>query len=129
MENVVAISLDYSLLRSLRSLSPELRLGYVADDGASLEEGLQAVRQDRNALLDPDHNLLRAHPVRTSGWIEEGIRLVTWTVNEETHARELLALGVRRLATDDPGGLLAGIMPGAVSAGETPGSASPPRAR
>jgi len=129
MENVVAISMDYSLLRTLRSLSPELKLGYVADDETSLDEGLQAVRLDRRALLDPDHDLLRGHPVRTSRWVEEGIRLVTWTVNEESHARELLALGVRRLATDNPGGLLAGITRGAVSAGGTAGSTPPPPAR
>jgi len=129
MENVVAISLDYALLRSLRSLSPELKLGYVADDESSLDEGLHAVRMDRKALLDPDHDLLRGHPVRTSGWVEEGIRLVTWTVNEEVHARELLALGVRRLATDDPGGLLAGITGGGVPAGRAAGSTPPPSAR
>jgi glycerophosphoryl diester phosphodiesterase len=129
MENVIAISLDYALLRTLRTLSPDLRLGYVADDEISLEEGLHAVRTDRKALLDPDHRLLRGHPVRTSGWVEEGIRLVTWTVNEESHARELLALGVRRLATDDPGGLLAGITRGPVSVGGAPGSTPPPSAR
>ncbi|TVP47313.1 MAG: hypothetical protein EA350_05565 [Gemmatimonadales bacterium] len=129
MDRVVAISMDFSLLAKLRDLSPALVLGYVADDEASLDAGLHAVRRDRNALLDPDQNLLRRHPVRTSGWIEQGIRLATWTVNEPSHARELLALGVRRLATDDPGGLLVGISPGAVSAGEPSGAPPSPSAR
>lgn len=106
-ERSLVISMDYGLLRRLRALAPRLGLGFVAPDEEAMEEGLWEVRRDRDAVLDPDHHLLRADPARVAGWIEEGIRIVTWTVNEEAHARELLALGVRRLTTDDPGALVA----------------------
>jgi glycerophosphoryl diester phosphodiesterase len=110
-ERSLLISLDFGLLRRLRALAPHLALGFVAADEEAMEEGAWEVRRDRNTVLDPDQHLLRADPGRTAGWIEEGIRLVTWTVNEEAHARELLALGVRRLTTDDPGGLRARFIP------------------
>jgi glycerophosphoryl diester phosphodiesterase len=108
-DRVVMISLDFALLDALRHLDARIPLGYVVADEAELAEALVRVRSDARALLDPDQRILRSDPVRTSGWIEEGIRLVTWTVNEELHARELLALGVRRLTTDEPGSLLPGV--------------------
>lgn len=108
-ERVVLISLDFDLLAALRRLDDRLRVGYVVADRSELDAALRMVRGDARALLDPDHALLRADPGRTSGWIEEGLRLVTWTVNDDLHARELLALGVRRLTTDEPGGLLPGV--------------------
>lgn len=113
-ERTVVISMDFHLLEILRKKAPHVMLGWVAADEASLEEGAAAVRRDRHALLDPDQQLLRADPGRTAAWIEAGIPLVTWTVNEESHARELLALGVRRLTTDDPANLLARFGPAGV---------------
>lgn len=107
-ERVILISLDFELLLDLRARDPGLTLGFVAEDEGALLDALPLVRQDPRSILDPNQELLRKDPVRTSAWVEEGIRLVTWTVNEEAHARELLALGIRRLTTDDPGGLLRG---------------------
>jgi len=106
LDRVVLISLDFPLLMEVRALAPSLVLGFVAEDEDALAEALPLVRQDPRSILDPKQELLRRDPVRTSGWVEEGIRLVTWTVNEEAHARELLALGIRRLTTDNPAGLL-----------------------
>jgi glycerophosphoryl diester phosphodiesterase len=107
-DRVILISLDFELLLDLRARAPELTLGFVAEDEGALADALPLVRQDPRSILDARQELLRADPLRTTGWVEEGIRLVTWTVNEEAHARELLALGIRRLTTDDPGGLLQG---------------------
>ena len=107
-DRVILISLDFELLLDLRARAPGLTLGFVAEDEGALADALPLVRQDPRSILDARQELLRADPLRTTGWVEEGIRLVTWTVNEEAHARELLALGIRRLTTDDPGGLLQG---------------------
>jgi glycerophosphoryl diester phosphodiesterase len=108
-ERVVLISLDPAILSGVRRHDDRVRIGYVVEAEEGLPEALRSVRSDPRALLDPDHRILRKDPERTAGWIEEGLRIVTWTVNDDAHARELLALGVRRITTDDPGGLLASV--------------------
>jgi glycerophosphoryl diester phosphodiesterase len=116
-DRIVVISLDFELLAQLRAMDPDLLLGYVVESEERLEEALPKVRADGRSLLDPNQALLRKDPARTSSWIEEGLRLATWTVNEESHARALLAMGVRRLTTDEPGQVLGGLS-------RTPGGAT-----
>ncbi len=108
-ERVVLISLDAAILAEVRRHDQRVRIGYVVEAEEALAAALRSVRSDPRALIDPDHRILTKDPHRTAGWIEEGLRVVTWTVNDDAVARELLALGVRRLTTDDPGGLLASV--------------------
>jgi glycerophosphoryl diester phosphodiesterase len=105
-DRVILISLDFEILAGIRRLDDRIRIGYVVAEEEAMDAAVAAVRQDPRSLLDPDQHLLRAQPRRTSDWVNEGLRVATWTVNEELHARELLALGVRRLTTDRPGELL-----------------------
>jgi glycerophosphoryl diester phosphodiesterase len=54
--------------------------------------------------LGPREDLVTAELVRDSH--ARGLRVVPWTVNDATRMRELIALGVDGLTTDEPGLLL-----------------------
>ena len=55
------------------------------------------------AAFHPKHSLLNAAAV--AGWKARGLRVHTWTVNDDQRARELAAFGVDCLISDRPGGI------------------------
>jgi len=55
------------------------------------------------AAFHPKHSLLNAAAV--ARWEESGLRVHTWTVNDDQRARELAAFGVDCLISDRPGGI------------------------
>ncbi len=100
------ITLDPGILFAARTAAPHLRLGWVVSEESRLEEAARWVRADGNALLDPDFRLLLANPERTRGWVEEGIDVACWTVDQIEAADALHALGVRRITTNQVGALM-----------------------
>jgi glycerophosphoryl diester phosphodiesterase len=57
-----------------------------------------------SAALHPKESLIT--PEALAGWRRQGFRIHTWTVNEPARARELAALGVDCLISDQPGAIL-----------------------
>ncbi len=100
---VVVISLEFDLLRELRRRHPSIPLGWVVGSEKEVEGAAREVTEDGHALLDPRASILLANPERTRRWVDEGVPLATWTVNDPDEAQELVALGVRRLTTDEVG--------------------------
>jgi glycerophosphoryl diester phosphodiesterase len=57
-----------------------------------------------SAALHPKESLITSETL--AGWKRQGFRVHTWTVNDPGRARELAALGVDCLISDQPGAIL-----------------------
>jgi glycerophosphoryl diester phosphodiesterase len=75
---------------------PDVATGLAVQAPLNIEDGMAMCRDAGHAALIPDHRLI-------GGELEPDISVYPWTVNDETRARELVALGVAGIITDDPG--------------------------
>jgi len=96
----VLLSLNHALLAQVRTLDPEIQLGWVVDDEKDMERCARTVADDGRAILDPAARLLIENPAGTCEMVAAGIPLATWTVDDTDEAQSLLDLGVRRITTN-----------------------------
>jgi glycerophosphoryl diester phosphodiesterase len=106
-EEVVFISLNWTILERLRGRERELAIGYVVDEEGEVEEALQRAQGDPHALLDFRHDLLTDDPALAARCTEGGIDTAVWTVDDPAEAARVLALGTRRITTNQVEALLA----------------------
>jgi glycerophosphoryl diester phosphodiesterase len=92
-----------------RLLAPEVPSAWLIDS-ATAGELTWLTRAGRSAL-HPKHTLITA--ARLARWKAAVGRVHTWTVNDPSRARELAALGVDCLITDNPGTLRSALEPAA----------------
>jgi len=92
----VVTSFNPESLGVVHQTFPDVGTGLAIQAPLSFEEGVQMCRSAGHAALVPDHRLVVA-PLDTE------IAVYPWTVNDETRALELAALGARGIITDDPG--------------------------
>jgi glycerophosphoryl diester phosphodiesterase len=103
----VFISLDWAILEHIAARDAEVAIGYIVDEAARFEEGLERASSDGRSLLDFDYRILLAHPDYASRALERGIALAVWTVDGAAEAERLRALGVTRFTTNRVDTLLA----------------------
>ena len=60
-----------------------------------------------HGTIAPHWSMLIATPEFVGEAHAEGVRVVTWTVNDDDVARQLAEAGVDAIITDDPGRLVA----------------------
>jgi glycerophosphoryl diester phosphodiesterase len=106
-EEVVFISLNWTILERLRGRERELAIGYVVDEEGEVEEALQRAQGDPHALLDFRHDLLTDDPALAARCTEGGIDTAVWTVDDPAEAARVLALGTRRITTNQVEALMA----------------------
>lgn len=92
-----------------RALAPSIPSAWLLDSSAASE--LSWLAYAGTAALHPKHTLITA--ARLARWKTRVARVHTWTVNDPERARELAALGVDCLITDNPGALLRALVPAA----------------
>lgn len=91
------------------ALAPKVPTAWLID--SALLAGTAARLWTRRAPLHPKAALIDAARMRE--WKLQGRRIHTWTVNDPSRARELAALGVDCLISDNPGSLLRALDPAA----------------
>ena len=106
LSTVTFISLNWTLLDRMRGQEPALAIGYVVDEAGEMEEAIQRCRGDVAALVDAKASLFLEDPSTVARIQAQGTDLAVWTVNEPAEASALLAMGVRRITTDQVGALL-----------------------
>jgi glycerophosphoryl diester phosphodiesterase len=84
-----------------RALAPSIASAWLLDSAAASE--LPWLARAGCTALHPKHTLITAE--RLARWKTRVARIHAWTVNEPERARELAALGVDCLITDNPGAL------------------------
>lgn len=98
---VVVSSFDPAMLAQLRLTASDLPTALlVAPDhrwARRLARALGVV------AIHPDRTLIRAAELRQ--WRTRGLRVMAWTVNDIDEAKQLVALGVDGIISDDPGSL------------------------
>ncbi len=106
-EEVVFISLNWTILERLRGRARELAIGYVVDEEGEVEEALRRAQGDPRAILDFRHDLLTDDPALAARCAEAGIDTAVWTVDDPAEAARVLAVGTRRITTNQVEALLA----------------------
>lgn len=99
-----------------RALAPSLASAWLLEAPLAADQAWLA-HAGRDAL-HPKHTLITAE--RLARWKARVARVHTWTVNDPVRARELAALGVDCLITDNPG-----VLRRALEANDAASSASP----
>lgn len=103
--SVAVHGFDHRIPVAVRALAPALRIGVLSTSyPLSLRDFIGATKADafwQQAQLI-DHQLVSdAHAL--------GAKVIAWTENDPTHARQLIAMGVDALCTDTPGLLRAAL--------------------
>lgn len=101
MTTTVFISMDWDALARVRDRFPSAGVGYIVDHVKRVDEGIDRVDGDPNALLDFDARILLAHKTVADRAVEASIELAAWTVNRVADAARLLELGVTRITTNE----------------------------
>ena len=94
-------SFDHAAITRLAALAPDLPRGVLLDrdTGDPAAALLAAVRRTGARDVWPHWTLVRPPLLRAAA--SAGVRVIPWTVNDETVARSLAAMGVHGICTDD----------------------------
>jgi glycerophosphoryl diester phosphodiesterase len=102
----VVSAFNPAAIESVKRLEPRLRTGYLVGAGRDLDAELAYVIAHGHDALHPRHDLLDADTAASLRVLaaarEAGVDVNVWTVNEPARMRELAALGVDGLMSDDP---------------------------
>jgi glycerophosphoryl diester phosphodiesterase len=123
VERAMVSTMEVESLMKLRKLEPDLRLGWTYPKtrhdwtqygwaGPALRAGLSAIRRRFPGILEKKGPHLGVdavwayHPIITPRLVEAarkvGVELIAWTVDDVERMRELLAMGVDGICSNDP---------------------------
>jgi glycerophosphoryl diester phosphodiesterase len=123
LERAMVSTQETASLRKLRQLEPDLRLGWTYPKTTrdwtqygwaqpALRAGLSALRRRYPSILAKQAPDLQVdavwvyHPIITPKAVEVahelGLEIMAWTVDDATRMRELLAMGVDGICSNDP---------------------------
>jgi glycerophosphoryl diester phosphodiesterase len=123
VERAMVSTMEVESLTKLRKLEPELRLGWTYPKtrrdwtqyrwaGPALRVALSTLRRRFPSLLEKKAPKLEVkavwtyHPIITPRLVEAasnvGVELIAWTVDDAERIRELLAMGVDGICSNDP---------------------------
>jgi glycerophosphoryl diester phosphodiesterase len=88
---------------ALRISHPGIRTGLLIDVGGSIgDANTHAIEQGHVAVV-PHWQTARSDPVGVDQARASGLEVMVWTLNDPDVARDLAAIGVTAIITDDPG--------------------------
>lgn len=110
-DRVVYTSFDLEVLKEMRQLDPQARLGFIFSTEWLNKKWLvksenwlpfviRAASEIRASLVSVEHTLLTAEKVARLH--ASGLRVIPWTVNDTQRSQELIEMGVDGLITDYP---------------------------
>lgn len=98
--HVILSSFDPRIVAALPRLVPEVPVGWLVHAEQRLAKNTPGRRWLGATAVHPDR--LLCSPDRVRGWQRAGALVNVWTVNDPVEARDLSALGVDAIITDDP---------------------------
>ncbi len=101
------ISIDWSILERIRTRDTAIRIGFIVVTADLFNEALSLAVADPAAILDLNHKIAMDDPSIVQRANDEGVEVVTWTVNEPDEATRLREAGVTGFTTDHVDRLLA----------------------
>jgi glycerophosphoryl diester phosphodiesterase len=101
------ISIDWSILERVRARDAAIRIGFIVVTADLFDEALSLAAADPAAILDLNHEIALEEPSVVRHAKDEGVDVVTWTVNEPDEAIQLRHAGVTGFTTDHVERLLA----------------------
>ena len=101
------ISLDWNILDRVRGQDAGVRIGFIVETADLFDEALSLAVADPAAILDLNHVIALDDPSLVRRAKDEGVEVVTWTVNEPEEATRLRHSGVTGFTTDQVDRLLA----------------------
>ena len=107
--NLLVSSFNPLAVLAHRALSPGVPTAWLVE--SPLLSGLGPLTSTGSVAFHPKESLVT--PSSISSWKRRGQRVHVWTVNDVARARELAALGVDCLITDNPGLLKSALGPAA----------------
>ncbi|MCH7855697.1 MAG: hypothetical protein IIB37_03010 [Gemmatimonadetes bacterium] len=106
-DRTTLISIDWSILERVRAGDAAIRIGFIVVTADLFDEALSLAVADPAAILDLSHEIVLHDPSVVQRANDEGLDVVTWTVNEPDEATRLRRAGVAGFTTDHVGRLLA----------------------
>ena len=94
------ISIDWSILEHIRARDADMRIGFIVETADLFAEALSRAVADPAAILDLNHEIALEDPSVVKRAKDEGVEVVTWTVNEPDEATRLRQAGVAGFTTD-----------------------------
>ncbi len=101
------ISIDWSILERVRARDAAIRIGFIVVTADLFDEALSLAAADPAAILDLNQEIALDEPSVVERAKDEGVDVVTWTVNEPDEATRLRGAGVIGFTTDHVDRLLA----------------------
>ncbi len=101
------ISIDWSILERIRAVDAAIRIGFIVVTADLFDEALSLALADSGAVLDLNHEIALDDPSVVRRAKDQGVDVVTWTVNEPEEATRLRRAGVTGFTTDHVARLLA----------------------
>ena len=101
------ISIDWSILEGIRARDAAIRIGFIVVTADLFDEALSLAVVDPAAILNLNHEIALDDPSVVQRAKDEGVEVVTWTVNEPDEATRLRKAGVTGFTTDQVERLLA----------------------
>jgi glycerophosphoryl diester phosphodiesterase len=105
-EASIFVSSNWVVMNRLKHVAPEIRRAYLVDTIDRLPEALDRSAVDDGSLLSLEIGLCLEQRDAVQEAKDSGVEVVTWTVNQPGDAAEALALGIRRITTDQVEDLL-----------------------
>lgn len=106
IDRTTFISIDWSILERVRAQNAEIRVGFIVVSADLFDDALLLAAADPIAILDLNQEIVLDDPSVVRRANDEGIDVVTWTVNEPHEATRLRQAGVTGFTTDHVGRLL-----------------------
>lgn len=101
LERAVFISMKWDALDRVRELAPTAGIGYIAEKSERYPEAIERAVGDIHALVDPDIRIALDMAEETARALERGVTLAAWTINDVETAARAVAVGIRRLTTNE----------------------------
>jgi glycerophosphoryl diester phosphodiesterase len=88
---------------ALRISHPGLHTGLLIDVGGSIGDAVKHALELGHEVVVPHWQTARSDPMAVDEARESGLGVTVWTLNDPEMARDLAAIGVTAIITDDPG--------------------------
>jgi glycerophosphoryl diester phosphodiesterase len=88
---------------ALRLSHPDVRTGLLVDVGGSIADAVKHALEAGHGVVVPHWQTARSDPMAVDEARESGLDVTVWTLNDPEMARDLAAIGVTAIITDDPG--------------------------
>ncbi len=106
-ERTTFISIDWSILDRVRTQNASIPIGFIVVTADLFDEALALAVADPAAVLDLNREIALDDPSMVRRAKDQGVDVVTWTVNEPDEATRLREAGVTGFTTDHVDRLLA----------------------